>query len=69
MPKATLSERLAEWGAALTPRDVPKAMAAKTESILVDVVGRGLAARRILLSAADDVLGTLVPHLPETFSF
>lgn len=46
MPEATLSERLAEWGAALTPNDIPKAMAAKTEAILVDVVGLCLAARR-----------------------
>nr|MBA3446649.1 MmgE/PrpD family protein [Pseudaminobacter sp.] len=46
MPEATLSERLADWGAALAPGDIPKAMAAKTEEILVDVVGLCLAARR-----------------------
>ena len=46
MPEATLSERLAEWGAALSPGDIPAGMAAKTEAILVDVVGLCLAARR-----------------------
>ncbi|HWT30108.1 MAG TPA: MmgE/PrpD family protein [Propylenella sp.] len=42
----TFSARLAEWGAGLTPADVPAAMAAKTEAILVDVVGLCLAARK-----------------------
>ena len=46
MPEATLSERLAVWGAALQPGDVPLAMRAKTEAILVDLVGLCLAARR-----------------------
>lgn len=46
MPEETLSERLSEWGAALAPSDIPKALAAKTEAILVDVVGLCLAARR-----------------------
>jgi 2-methylcitrate dehydratase PrpD len=45
MTETTLSERLAEWGAGLTSGDVPAAMAAKTEAILVDVVGLCLAAR------------------------
>jgi 2-methylcitrate dehydratase PrpD len=47
MPETTLSERLAEWGAALTPSDIPAQMAAKTEAIFVDVVGLCLAARRM----------------------
>ena len=46
MSETTLSERLAEWGAALAPGAIPTAMAAKTEEILVDVVGLCLAARR-----------------------
>ncbi len=46
MKEATLSERLAEWGAALAPGDVPPAMREKTEAILIDVVGLCLAARR-----------------------
>lgn len=45
MTDATISERLAAWGAGLSPSDVPGAMAAKTEAILVDVVGLCLAAR------------------------
>ncbi len=45
MTETTLSGRLAEWGAGLRPADVPAAMAAKTETILVDVVGLCLAAR------------------------
>lgn len=43
--ESTLSERLAAWGAGLTPQDVPADMAAKCEAILVDVVGLCLAAR------------------------
>jgi 2-methylcitrate dehydratase PrpD len=46
MKDATVSERLAAWGAALAPRDVPEAMRDKTEAILIDVVGLCLAARR-----------------------
>jgi 2-methylcitrate dehydratase PrpD len=46
MKEATLSERLAEWGAALAPRDIPEAMREKTGQILIDVVGLCLAARR-----------------------
>jgi 2-methylcitrate dehydratase PrpD len=46
MNKTTLSEQLAEWGAAVTPRDVPEAMREKTERILIDAVGLCLAARR-----------------------
>src|SRR5687768_15092934 len=46
MEKVTLSARLAEWGAGLTPGDVPAAMRGKTEAILIDVVGLCLAARR-----------------------
>lgn len=42
---ATLSERLAAWGAALQPDDIPPSMAAKAEAILIDVVGLCLAAR------------------------
>ncbi len=45
MTEQTISARLAEWGAGLSPADVPAAMAAKTEAILVDVVGLCLAAR------------------------
>lgn len=45
MTEQTLSARLAEWGAGLSPGDVPAAMVAKTEAILVDVVGLCLAAR------------------------
>lgn len=45
MNDLTLSERLAEWGAALRPADIPDGMAAKAEAILVDVVGLCLAAR------------------------
>jgi 2-methylcitrate dehydratase PrpD len=45
MTSETVSARLAEWGAGLRPADVPGAMAAKTEAILVDVVGLCLAAR------------------------
>ncbi|KQT61896.1 2-methylcitrate dehydratase [Aureimonas sp. Leaf460] len=41
----TLSERLAAWGAGLSPSDVPEAMREKTEAILIDVVGLCLAAR------------------------
>ena len=42
---ATLSERLAAWGADLSPATLPAGMVAKTEAILVDVVGLCLAAR------------------------
>jgi 2-methylcitrate dehydratase PrpD len=42
----TISARLADWAAALRPGDIPPSMAAKTEAILVDVVGLCLAARR-----------------------
>lgn len=45
MQPATLSERLADWGASLSPADVPQAMRAKVEALLVDVVGLCLAAR------------------------
>src|SRR5918992_2755780 len=47
MTSETVSARLAEWGAGLAPGDVPAAMAAKTEAILVDVVGLCLAARHM----------------------
>jgi 2-methylcitrate dehydratase PrpD len=46
MHEESFSERLATWGAALSPRDIPQGMAAKTEAILVDVVGLCLAARQ-----------------------
>jgi 2-methylcitrate dehydratase PrpD len=46
MTNDTVSARLAEWGAGLGCGDVPVAMAAKTEAILVDVVGLCLAARK-----------------------
>jgi len=42
---ATLSQQLAEWGAALRPADIPEGMRAKTEAVLIDVVGLCLAAR------------------------
>jgi 2-methylcitrate dehydratase PrpD len=42
----TLSDRIAAWGAGLTPDAIPPAMAAKAQAILVDVVGLCLAARR-----------------------
>jgi 2-methylcitrate dehydratase PrpD len=42
---ATLSERLAEWGASLSSRSVPDRMRRKAEDILIDVVGLCLAAR------------------------
>lgn len=45
MTDSTISAHLAEWGAGLTPADVPASMATKTEAILVDVVGLCLAAR------------------------
>ncbi|HET8727953.1 MAG TPA: MmgE/PrpD family protein [Alphaproteobacteria bacterium] len=45
MTERTLSDQLAEWGAALRPSDVPAGMAEKARSILVDVVGLCLAAR------------------------
>lgn len=41
----TLSNRLATWGARLSPDDVPPDMVAKAEAILVDVTGLCLAAR------------------------
>ena len=46
MTDATLSERLAEWGASLTADRVPEGMRRKTEDVLTDVVGLCLAARR-----------------------
>lgn len=46
MLDATYSQRLAAWGAQLTPGDIAPAMAAKSEEILVDVVGLCLAARQ-----------------------
>lgn len=54
----TLSERLAAWGAGLSPSDIPEAMREKTQAILVDVVGLCLAARQTdyvasLLEAAE----------------
>jgi 2-methylcitrate dehydratase PrpD len=45
MTSPTVSGRLADWAAALRPADLPEAMRAKTEAILVDVVGLCLAAR------------------------
>jgi 2-methylcitrate dehydratase PrpD len=45
MTSKSVSARLAEWASGLGPGDVPAAMAAKTEAILVDVVGLCLAAR------------------------
>jgi 2-methylcitrate dehydratase PrpD len=42
----TASERLAAWGAGLTPEDLPDAMRAKVRDVLVDVVGLCLAARQ-----------------------
>ena len=45
MSEATLSQLLAEWGAALAPGDIPEAMRDKTDAILIDVVGLCLAAR------------------------
>ncbi len=46
MTDATISERLANWGAGLSLSDVSTAMVETTEAILVDVVGLCLAARR-----------------------
>ncbi|HEY9055616.1 MAG TPA: MmgE/PrpD family protein [Aurantimonas sp.] len=46
MTDATISERLANWGAGLSLADVSPTMIATTEAILVDVVGLCLAARR-----------------------
>ncbi|MBO0905909.1 MmgE/PrpD family protein [Jiella sonneratiae] len=45
MSDASLSMRLAEWGAGLRPADVPREMAETVERILVDVTGLCLAAR------------------------
>ena len=46
MTDASLSQRLARWGAGLDPSDVPPAMAETVERILIDVIGLCLAARR-----------------------
>jgi 2-methylcitrate dehydratase PrpD len=46
MTEATLSERLAEWAASLSPDKIPESMREKTELVLIDVVGLCLAARR-----------------------
>ncbi|CAH2400784.1 MmgE/PrpD family protein [Mesorhizobium escarrei] len=67
MNDATLSERLAEWGAALRPRDIPDSMAAKAEAILVDVVGLCLAARNTdyigsILTAAEPGRHVAIGH-------
>lgn len=58
MDHASLSNRLAEWGAALKPSDVPPEMAETVERIVIDVTGLCLAARgsdyvRATLAAAE----------------
>lgn len=45
MTERTLSERLAEWGAALRPSDIPAGVAETMQSLLIDVAGLCLAAR------------------------
>src|SRR5688500_11334219 len=67
MKSETVSGRLAEWGAGLSPADVPAAMAAKTEAILVDVVGLCLAARKTdyvasVLDAAERGVHVAIGH-------
>lgn len=67
MNDLTLSERLARWGTDITPGGVPAAMAAKTEAVLVDVVGLCLAARnadymRSLLEAAESGRHVAIGH-------
>lgn len=54
----TISERLARWGAGLTPEALPPATASKCRDMLVDVVGLCVAARetdyvRAVLAAAE----------------
>ncbi|KQT53143.1 2-methylcitrate dehydratase [Aureimonas sp. Leaf454] len=66
-PAQTLSERLAAWGAGLSPADIPKGMREKTEAILVDVVGLCLAARHTdyvasLLQAAEPGRHVAIGH-------
>lgn len=67
MADATVSERLARWGAGLQPEDVPFGMAAKAEAILVDVVGLCLAARHTdyvasILAAAEPGRHVAIGH-------
>lgn len=67
MDDASLSERLAEWGAALDARMLPQAMAEKVEEIVVDVVGLCLAARRtdyvgIVIAAAEEGRHVAIGH-------
>jgi 2-methylcitrate dehydratase PrpD len=67
MNDATLSERLAEWGTALRPSDIPHSMAAKAEAILVDVIGLCLAARNTdyvgsILAAAEPGRHVAIGH-------
>jgi len=67
MSGATFSERLADWGAALGPGDIPDGMAAKADAILVDVVGLCLAARKTdyvgsVLEAAEPGRYTAIGH-------
>lgn len=45
MTERTLSERLAEWGAALRPSDIPAGVAETMQSLLIDMAGLCLAAR------------------------
>lgn len=44
-PETSVSERLAQWGAALTPQSLSEATIAKSRDILVDIVGLCVAAR------------------------
>ena len=67
MADATVSERLAGWGAGLEPERVPARMAAKAEAILVDVVGLCLAARNTpyvasILAAAEPGRHVAIGH-------
>jgi 2-methylcitrate dehydratase PrpD len=64
---ATLSERLADWAAALAPAAIPDGMREKAELVLIDVVGLCLAARRTdyvasVLAAAERGGHTAIGH-------